>query len=96
MVVSVLLVVFFLFANFFVVSRRIFGLVPAKSKTFVVVGFELLVLVLLVGLILIEMEISQFGSRYNQSWEFYVIVFSLVLVSIFPGFVVRYLWPKSQ
>lgn len=97
MIVSVFLT-FFVLSNFFIVSNRVFGVLRLKSKqkTFAVIVLEIFVVASLCSLMLVSIEFDQFGAVYRQSWEFYVVLVSLMLVSMFPGFVVRFFLVHSK
>lgn len=83
--------------NAIFVSDRFFGLIRLRGSSKGVGGrlLELAVigLVLMFGLRLLEAR--SHGSAYSQGWEFYAIIGCVTLVSVFPGFVYRYLWKRS-
>lgn len=85
-----LIVIAALAANLPFISERFLGVIKLNRKHLGWRLTELIALYFLVGVFARLLEAHQ-SPPTVQSWEFYVITFSLFIVFAFPGFVVRYI-----
>lgn len=97
-VVFILLAVAIAAANAPFISERVFFFRAAGSgrKSLGWRLLELVLLYLLVGAFSHLLEIRLHGAAYPQGWAFYAVTFCLFLVFASPGFVVRYLWKRTD
>ncbi|HVC49857.1 MAG TPA: DUF2818 family protein [Burkholderiales bacterium] len=91
-----MLLVAFLAANWPFLTNRLFGVMTlAKGKQPFWILLELVVLYFLIGGLGRILEASM-GPVHHQGWQFYVVTICLFLVFAFPGYVYRFLWPRSS
>lgn len=92
-----ILLLAFLAANLPWFSEKVLYVYPLKSanKNLAWCLLELIILYFLIGAIALYAEHIVYGQMANQSWEFYVVTFSLFLVFSFPGFIYKILWKKG-
>lgn len=95
MLITALLVLSVLIANFPFLTERFLGIVTLKKKIKPIAlrGLELIIGYFLLGGIAYFLE-SQQGIFHSQHWQFYIATFCLYLVFAFPGMVSRYFWRK--
>lgn len=81
---------------FWVGSRRFFGFpVFTRDKNFGWVLLEwVLAFVLWMGLALLLEQRAQ--NLHTKHWQFWVVSICLFVLLAFPGFTVRYLWPRHK
>ncbi|HEY6896623.1 MAG TPA: DUF2818 family protein [Rhodocyclaceae bacterium] len=85
-------------ANLPFFSRRILFVLPPRAgeKGLAWRLLEVLLAYFIVGGIAALMESRAHGGVYPQHWEFYATTLCLFIVLAYPGFVIRYLWPRHK
>jgi Na+(H+)/acetate symporter ActP len=82
-------------ANFPFTTRRFFGVITlrnGKTSLFYILEFVLMYMILASAAYALE---AREGRVFDQGWQFYVITVSLLMVFSFPGFVIRFLLPRT-
>ncbi|WP_416365646.1 DUF2818 family protein [Paraburkholderia terrae] len=82
-------------ANFPFTTRRFFGVITLRNgKTSLVYIVEFVLTYMILASAAYALEARE-GRVFDQGWQFYVITVSLLTVFSFPGFVFRFLLPRT-
>ncbi|MPW23596.1 DUF2818 family protein [Paraburkholderia sp. CNPSo 3157] len=82
-------------ANFPFITGRFFGVIAlrhGKTPSVYIAEFVLTYMILASAAYALE---AREGRVFDQGWQFYVITVSLLMVFSFPGFVFRFLLPRT-
>ncbi|WP_019896037.1 DUF2818 family protein [Hydrogenovibrio halophilus] len=71
-------------------EKRLFLVVPVRSKSVWLNLVEWFVYFLLIGLLAFLLEKNAMGSVQPQDWEFYAVNVFMFAIFSFPGFIYRY------
>jgi hypothetical protein len=82
-------------ANLPFTTGRLFGVITLRrgktSRAYIV---EFVMTYIILGSVVYVLEARE-GRVFDQGWQFYVITVSLLMVFSFPGFVFRFLLPRT-
>lgn len=89
--VNILLITAIVLANIpFIISNKLFLLVPVANKSIWLSIGEWFFYYLLMGIFAFLLELKAMGNVHPQDWEFYTITLFMFMIFAFPGFIYRY------
>jgi hypothetical protein len=89
--VNILLITAIVLANIpFILSQRIFIVIPAPNKSIWLALGEWFLYYLLMGVFAYLLELKAMGNVHPQGWEFYTVTLFMFMIFAFPGFIYRY------